>query len=197
MWFISFSSFRVPNFPIVVFINTPLFQDLLKDIIFPLMCFTDEDKEVWEDDPHEYIRMKFGGCCSACVQLVCSACVFVYSAWVQLCVWRLFLMARNFRVGFHFRLTTDLINDKFACQQFDHLAFARVWLLSWQTGVRTILVLCAFWPILATAENVGPRDSVHSLFYISSWSRSLFFWTIPPMFASRQSPSSTRDVTVL
>uniref|UniRef100_H2ZR06 Importin N-terminal domain-containing protein n=1 Tax=Ciona savignyi TaxID=51511 RepID=H2ZR06_CIOSA len=35
------------------------YHDLLKDIIFPLMCFTDEDKETWEDDPHEYIRMKF------------------------------------------------------------------------------------------------------------------------------------------
>ncbi|XP_078483140.1 importin-7 isoform X1 [Ciona intestinalis] len=35
------------------------YHDLLKDIIFPLMCFTDEDKEVWEDDPQEYIRMKF------------------------------------------------------------------------------------------------------------------------------------------
>ena len=24
------------------------------------MCFTDDDQEMWENDPHEYIRMKFG-----------------------------------------------------------------------------------------------------------------------------------------
>lgn len=35
------------------------YLDILRDIIFPLMCFTDEDQEVWEDDPHEYIRVKF------------------------------------------------------------------------------------------------------------------------------------------
>lgn len=24
------------------------------------MCYTDSDEELWEDDPYEYIRMKFG-----------------------------------------------------------------------------------------------------------------------------------------
>ncbi|CAK8692133.1 unnamed protein product [Clavelina lepadiformis] len=36
-----------------------VYHDILKNIIFPLMCFTDEDQEVWDDDPHEYIRIKF------------------------------------------------------------------------------------------------------------------------------------------
>ena len=35
------------------------YKDLLKDIIFPLMCFSQEDSEMWEDDPEEYIRQKF------------------------------------------------------------------------------------------------------------------------------------------
>ncbi|XP_071956565.1 importin-7-like [Antedon mediterranea] len=34
-------------------------QILIQDIIFPLMCHTDEDDELWNDDPYEYIRMKF------------------------------------------------------------------------------------------------------------------------------------------
>lgn len=36
-----------------------VYEELLKDIIFPLMCFNDEDGELWEDDPYEYVRVKF------------------------------------------------------------------------------------------------------------------------------------------
>ncbi|XP_077995074.1 importin-7-like [Glandiceps talaboti] len=32
---------------------------ILKEILFPLMCYKDEDAEMWEDDPYEYIRLKF------------------------------------------------------------------------------------------------------------------------------------------
>lgn len=28
--------------------------------MFPLMCYTDSDEELWQEDPYEYIRMKFG-----------------------------------------------------------------------------------------------------------------------------------------
>ncbi|KAK1425494.1 hypothetical protein QVD17_20846 [Tagetes erecta] len=29
---------------------------VLFEIIFPLMCFNDEDQKLWEEDPHEYVR---------------------------------------------------------------------------------------------------------------------------------------------
>ncbi|XP_015795656.1 importin-7 [Tetranychus urticae] len=32
---------------------------IVQNILFPLMCYTDEDDELWTTDPHEYIRMKF------------------------------------------------------------------------------------------------------------------------------------------
>ncbi|RWS17641.1 Importin-7-like protein [Dinothrombium tinctorium] len=32
---------------------------MIQNIIFPLMCYTDEDEELWTLDPHEYIRLKF------------------------------------------------------------------------------------------------------------------------------------------
>jgi hypothetical protein len=37
----------------------PHMQTLLQEIIFPLMCHTDEDDSLWEEDPYEYIRIKF------------------------------------------------------------------------------------------------------------------------------------------
>ncbi|XP_070563950.1 importin-7-like [Ptychodera flava] len=32
---------------------------IVKDILFPLMCYKDEDDELWNEDPYEYIRLKF------------------------------------------------------------------------------------------------------------------------------------------
>ncbi|KAL7982274.1 hypothetical protein Chor_009872 [Crotalus horridus] len=37
----------------------PHIQTLCEDIIFSLMCYKDEDEELWQEDPYEYIRMKF------------------------------------------------------------------------------------------------------------------------------------------
>lgn len=47
-------------------------QGIIQDVVFPLMCYTDSDEELWQEDPYEYIRMKFGksvrrdaeSCCS-------------------------------------------------------------------------------------------------------------------------------------
>ena len=36
------------------------FHTIFTDIIFPLMCYSDEDDALWDSDPYEYIRMKFG-----------------------------------------------------------------------------------------------------------------------------------------
>ncbi|KAK1790364.1 hypothetical protein P4O66_014264, partial [Electrophorus voltai] len=30
-----------------------------QDVVFPLMCYKDEDEKLWQEDPYEYIRMKF------------------------------------------------------------------------------------------------------------------------------------------
>lgn len=35
-------------------------QGIIQDVVFPLMCYTDADAERWQEDPYEYIRMKFG-----------------------------------------------------------------------------------------------------------------------------------------
>ncbi|XP_034259500.1 importin-8 isoform X1 [Pantherophis guttatus] len=37
----------------------PHMQTLCEDVIFSLMCYKDEDEELWQEDPYEYIRIKF------------------------------------------------------------------------------------------------------------------------------------------
>uniref|UniRef100_A0A7M5X8J5 Exportin-2 central domain-containing protein n=1 Tax=Clytia hemisphaerica TaxID=252671 RepID=A0A7M5X8J5_9CNID len=37
----------------------PHFQEIFKDILFPLMCHSEEDEALWLDDPQEYIRIKY------------------------------------------------------------------------------------------------------------------------------------------
>jgi len=37
----------------------PHFQEVFKEVIFPLMCHSDEDESLWHDDPQEYIRIKY------------------------------------------------------------------------------------------------------------------------------------------
>uniref|UniRef100_A0A672RSS6 Importin N-terminal domain-containing protein n=1 Tax=Sinocyclocheilus grahami TaxID=75366 RepID=A0A672RSS6_SINGR len=37
----------------------PHIQGIIQDVVFPLMCYTDSDEELWQEDPYEYIRMKF------------------------------------------------------------------------------------------------------------------------------------------
>nr|XP_033806562.1 importin-8 isoform X3 [Geotrypetes seraphini] len=37
----------------------PHIQGVSEEVIFPLMCYKDEDEELWQEDPYEYIRMKF------------------------------------------------------------------------------------------------------------------------------------------
>uniref|UniRef100_A0A452RAV8 Importin 8 n=1 Tax=Ursus americanus TaxID=9643 RepID=A0A452RAV8_URSAM len=38
----------------------PHIQNISEDVIFSVMCYKDEDEELWQEDPYEYIRMKFG-----------------------------------------------------------------------------------------------------------------------------------------
>ncbi|XP_048863861.1 importin-8 isoform X2 [Brienomyrus brachyistius] len=37
----------------------PHMQAICQEVIFPLMCYKDEDEKLWQEDPYEYIRMKF------------------------------------------------------------------------------------------------------------------------------------------
>uniref|UniRef100_A0A8C5HM33 Importin N-terminal domain-containing protein n=1 Tax=Gouania willdenowi TaxID=441366 RepID=A0A8C5HM33_GOUWI len=37
----------------------PNMQAICHDVVFPLMCYKDEDERLWLEDPYEYIRMKF------------------------------------------------------------------------------------------------------------------------------------------
>lgn len=38
----------------------PRLDVLLFEIIFPLMCFNDNDQKLWDEDPHEYVRKGYG-----------------------------------------------------------------------------------------------------------------------------------------
>lgn len=49
----------------------PHILDLLTKCVFDLMCFDDEDAELWEDDPQEYIR-KVGPSSTMCFVETCS-----------------------------------------------------------------------------------------------------------------------------
>ena len=38
----------------------PHIDTVIREILFPLLCHSDEDEELWETDPIEYIRIKYG-----------------------------------------------------------------------------------------------------------------------------------------
>eukprot|EP00898_Chlorokybus_atmophyticus_P004844 jgi/Chlat1/5360/Chrsp35S05283 len=42
--------------PSVYKLLKPQLDVMLFDIVFPLLCFNDRDAELWQDDPHEYVR---------------------------------------------------------------------------------------------------------------------------------------------
>lgn len=35
-------------------------QAIIQEVVFPLMCYTEEDDEMWQEDPYEFIRVKYG-----------------------------------------------------------------------------------------------------------------------------------------
>ncbi|XP_031553148.1 importin-7-like [Actinia tenebrosa] len=37
----------------------PHIHGIIQEVVFPLMCHTDEDQELWEDDPYDFIRVKY------------------------------------------------------------------------------------------------------------------------------------------
>lgn len=38
----------------------PHMLSVVQDVLFPLMCYSDADQELWNSDPYEYVRVKFG-----------------------------------------------------------------------------------------------------------------------------------------
>ena len=38
----------------------PHAQEIVTEILFPLLCHSDDDEEMWEDDAEEYVRFKYG-----------------------------------------------------------------------------------------------------------------------------------------
>lgn len=34
----------------------PHMESLVLHVVFPLLCFSDEDRQLWEEDPQEYVR---------------------------------------------------------------------------------------------------------------------------------------------
>lgn len=38
----------------------PRLEIILFEIVFPLMCFNDNDQKLWDEDPHEYVRKGYG-----------------------------------------------------------------------------------------------------------------------------------------
>ena len=34
-------------------------ETLVSQIIFPLLCYSDKDDELWQDDPFEFVRIKY------------------------------------------------------------------------------------------------------------------------------------------
>uniref|UniRef100_A0A8C6ZMP3 Importin 7 n=1 Tax=Nothoprocta perdicaria TaxID=30464 RepID=A0A8C6ZMP3_NOTPE len=56
-WFVLNMGQNVEKF--LLSLNFFQLQGIIQDVIFPLMCYTDADEELWQEDPYEYIRMKF------------------------------------------------------------------------------------------------------------------------------------------
>jgi len=40
-------------------IMRPYIQTIIQEVVFPLMCYTEEDDELWQEDPYEFIRVKY------------------------------------------------------------------------------------------------------------------------------------------
>lgn len=66
-----------------------LFQAICQEVIFPLMCYKDEDEKLWQEDPYEYIHMKFSESSGTTVKLpfetkdVQTFCVSAYISLLQ------------------------------------------------------------------------------------------------------------------
>ena len=61
----------------------PQMDIIMSEIIFPLLCFNDNDQMLWDEDPHEYVRKGYGDFYYLLSSL-CSACQFHVQAFFLL-----------------------------------------------------------------------------------------------------------------
>ncbi|KAF2076708.1 hypothetical protein CYY_001965 [Polysphondylium violaceum] len=47
------------NYGVTFAFMKPIANKFFQEIIFPIVCFTEKDQELWEDDPNEYLRSQF------------------------------------------------------------------------------------------------------------------------------------------
>jgi hypothetical protein len=52
------SSFRVQS-PVAYPVIESQLNSFFPEILFPLLCFNNDDAELWANDPHEYIKIAF------------------------------------------------------------------------------------------------------------------------------------------
>jgi hypothetical protein len=56
IWFLSCSVTKNNMYQLM----QPQIDIIIFEIIFPLMCFNDNDQKLWDEDPHEYVRKGYG-----------------------------------------------------------------------------------------------------------------------------------------
>jgi hypothetical protein len=56
VWFLSCSVTKNSMYQLM----QPQIDIIIFEIIFPLMCFVDNDQKLWDEDPHEYVRKGYG-----------------------------------------------------------------------------------------------------------------------------------------
>ena len=61
---------------------------VVQDVLFPLMCYSDADQELWNSDPYEYVRVKFGEyvCLCVCVYVCVCVCVCVLVFFISISI---------------------------------------------------------------------------------------------------------------
>ena len=75
----------IPN----ALIRFSYFQLIYQEVMFPLLCYDDEDDQLWREDPQEYIRMKYGMYVRTYVCVCMCACVHVrMRVCLCMCVWK-------------------------------------------------------------------------------------------------------------
>jgi hypothetical protein len=50
----------------------PLVPELVSDILFPMMCFTEQDHELWTEDPAECVVLPLFACFNSLPFLICT-----------------------------------------------------------------------------------------------------------------------------
>jgi len=60
--YVNFSFLKIAHSLVNKFLYVLYFtvQIIIRDVVFPLLCHSNEDEQLWNSDPIEYIRTKYG-----------------------------------------------------------------------------------------------------------------------------------------